>query len=851
MKSAPEPRWRASLATRLALAWMILIAVVVAVSGLAMQRANHRHVLDTLQTGVERDAEGVRLKLETWASAFRQDVGFCAGSPLLKAFLTQEDDQWRSLLEEEFGAMLAGKPNYFQIRVLGIGGEENGKELLRIDRVGDQLAVMPIDKLQSKSDRTYFREAVEVPPGEVYLSEINLNRDFGEISLPHIPTLRAAASIAASGRMAMIIINANLDPLFEELLAMSGEGRKLRLAGEDGGYLVHPRPELEFQADLGGDVYFGDEFPEEDEIMGRSEVNLGGRKISAIISLPGNSWRALLSDSRGRTLWVSLLAALAGAVGGIAILLPLARRLRTLERALREYEVGTEPKGLPEEGTDEVGIVVTRFRELGTRVREDMENLRIARHEAEEATRVKEEFLAIMTHEIRTPMNAVVGLIRALGDNQPPVHQMPLLNSLRAASSNLMALLNSALDYTKLKAGHIEFTEENFDAAAVAEEVGRAYAPMAMAKGLEFRLGGCAEALPVRGDPVRLRQVLNNLLANAVKFTAEGNVTLDVEACEAERRQIRFTVSDTGPGVDMSERERIFAPFAQASAANHRGEAGTGLGLSIARALLERQGGSLTLASRPGEGAAFTAELTFASPRSPHEIPALSSATEPHATVVWDGLRILCVEDVEFNRLILEITLGGTGAELVFAETGAEAVRLAKARIFDIALLDLQLPDLRGETLAGLLREIQPNLPMLAVTAQASESVAETCREAGIEGVVLKPFEPEALMAEMLRIGKFEGRPMEPRVRREDKLARLAAENLELAASDLARAFREGRSETELPRIRHRLATTIGKYGLESVERLLEEVKSGEIAPEEAVEALRAEAGKLRNFALS
>ncbi|HEY6562885.1 MAG TPA: histidine kinase dimerization/phospho-acceptor domain-containing protein, partial [Pirellulaceae bacterium] len=414
----------------LSFAWAVLITVAVGISAVVLHRTNHRHLLESLRAGVDRDVGGVRLKLETWAASFRQDVVFCAGSPLLREFLdhagTSEDQEWRRLLEEEFRAMLAGKPNYFQMRVLGIGGEDHGRELLRIDRMGEELRAMPIERLQSKSDRSYFKEATGMPVGEVYLSEINLNRDFGEISQPHIPTLRAAARVVASGREAMVIINADLRALFGELQAMSGTTEELRLAGADGGYLLHPRPELAFPADLGGRVYLRDELPEdassETMIMGKREVSLGGwpgREITAIISMPVDSLKAMTADSRRRTLVASLLAALAGAAGGIVILLPLARRLRALGNALRDYEAGTEPEGLPESGPDEVGVVVARFRELATKVRADREKLEAARCEAEEATRVKEEFLAIMTHEIRTPMNAVVGLIRALGENQP------------------------------------------------------------------------------------------------------------------------------------------------------------------------------------------------------------------------------------------------------------------------------------------------------------------------------------------------------------------------------------------------------------------------------------------------
>jgi CheY-like chemotaxis protein/anti-sigma regulatory factor (Ser/Thr protein kinase) len=275
------------------------------------------------------------------------------------------------------------------------------------------------------------------------------------------------------------------------------------------------------------------------------------------------------------------------------------------------------------------------------------------------------------------------------------------------------------------------------------EDLYQTHRPVALQKGLEFTLHYNGE-LPaqIRGDALRLGQILNNIVSNALKFTDHGQVTLTAESLPGHC--IRFTVEDTGVGIPEAEQNDIFAPFSQVRRTDGRKFDGSGLGLSIARALVEMQGGTLELRSAQGKGSTFTVTLPFAESSAAAVSDELPASAEPPD---FKGKRILYVEDVASNQEVMAALLEETGADLRWVETGSDALNTLQKEAFDIALLDLQLPDMSGLELAEKIRNQWPQLPMVAVTAQAGASVNERCLAAGMLGVVLKPIDPARLFA--------------------------------------------------------------------------------------------------------
>lgn len=243
------------------------------------------------------------------------------------------------------------------------------------------------------------------------------------------------------------------------------------------------------------------------------------------------------------------------------------------------------------------------------KVRQHVEELQKARDDAHEANAAKETFLAVMSHEIRTPINAVVALIRPLEKNHSSPHQQPILTSLRSSASNLVTLLNTALDYTQLREGAIDYASEAFDAATVVREVTDTLTPSALAKQLELQTDIANELLVVQGDPVRFRQVVNNLLNNAIKFTDKGYVRVSLRYTSD---QLECTVSNSGPGIAVEDQANIFTPFFTLSSPEEASVPGAGLGLSVSKQMVEQQGGQLSLTSQVGTGATFTVGLPYA-----------------------------------------------------------------------------------------------------------------------------------------------------------------------------------------------------------------------------------------------
>ena len=879
-----RPVLRRSLATRLAVVWAIMLGSAVGFSSWTLHREAHQNLKNNLRRGIEGDAEEIQLRIDTWMRGLKEDARSVSRSPLVLEFLkhlhTPEEGRWRQLLEDEFRAVFAGKPTYFQMRLLSAENMEDGQEILRLDRKEGKLEVTPKKSLQKKAHRPYYREALGTPRGSVYLSEINLNRDFGGITVPHIPTIRAAVRVGdEASHPAMLIINADLRPLFDEIHDLASDHAEVRLLDYDRHYLIHPNPKVPFASDTGYQIQASDEFPgwkagmvlpgdgcsldfgelDHQIAFGKSISSEGwpNRELNLIVSLPEKAWQPEFFLFRRRAIWATVLAVLAGAGVAILVLIPFTRGLRRLTTALRRFDAGEEPE-IPNStvlGNDEVSIAIQRFQEMAAKVRKQVGWLRTVRDEAQEANAVKESFLATMSHEIRTPLNAIVGLIRALEENNPSPHQKPILNSLTASASNLVTLLNTALDYSRLREGTIEYLRENFDSADLVREVGRSLSPIAQSKHLKLEME-TPETLWVQGDPVRLRQVTNNLVNNAIKFTEEGFVKISLTY---GNECLTLAVSDSGPGIDPEKQEQIFTPYVSLKHGNSREDSGAGLGLSVSKEIVEQQGGKLTLMSRSGNGCEFTVKLPYPEAAVPTGPNSSDSGFQAGSTIIGRP-RILYVEDVVSNQEVMAMTLEGSRVDLTCVSHGVEALEILSQEDFDLVLVDLQLPDMDGDELARRILTKNPSLKMGAVTAQSSARTDQKLKEAGIHDVVIKPYtrkDIENLIARHLNpsFTKILNDIHPGNPGRAEKLAADMATELQQAAASLRKLgnradWQDGSGEIE--RMGHKLKTATARFQLDQFELLLGEFLASKTVDrellEKAVDQLGQTADDLRNW---
>ncbi len=373
-------------------------------------------------------------------------------------------------------------------------------------------------------------------------------------------------------------------------------------------------------------------------------------------------------------------------------------------------------------------------------------HLRLARRRAEDANRAKSEFLANMSHEIRTPLNGVVAMADALSRRSLDTAEHEMVEIIRSSGVTLERLLTDILDSAKIEAGQVTIENAPFSLGHAVKDIAALWSskveggPVALVVDLDPAL----ERMVV-GDVVRVRQILANLVSNALKFTTAGAVTLTVEPVGDDR--VRFSVTDTGEGFDAEQKARIFTRFQQADGSITRRFGGTGLGLAISRDLAELMGGELDCESTPGEGSRFWFELPLP-PAAIVDVIA-DDATSDGAP---DGLCILLADDHPANRKVIEVLLAPIGATLVMVENGQEAVDAFAAERFDLVLMDMQMPVMDGLTATAAIRALEgergsTRTPLLMLTANAMAEHVEAGRLAGADGHLAKPVTTASLFS--------------------------------------------------------------------------------------------------------
>ncbi|MBV9510148.1 MAG: response regulator [Caulobacteraceae bacterium] len=382
--------------------------------------------------------------------------------------------------------------------------------------------------------------------------------------------------------------------------------------------------------------------------------------------------------------------------------------------------------------------------------------LEAALHRAEAANRAKTEFLANLSHEIRTPLNGVLGLADVLQQTRLSAGQREMLQTITVSASALGQVLSDLLDFSRLDSGALEIRPEPFRLGDVLAECAALFEETARAKGLVLAVEQAeVEHRRVAGDAGRLRQILSNLICNAVKFTEQGRVVLRAGLAE-DGEAYRFEVEDTGVGFDPADAERLFARFEQADSSNTRQHGGLGLGLSICRHLAELMGGTISALARPGEGAVFTLLLPL--PPAAEATPALDAAEAEGELCDEDEapLRVLVTDDNPTNRMVAELIMNSIGAEVVCAENGKEAVEAVEQLPFDVVLMDLQMPVMDGLAAIRAIRQREtamglPRVPVVVVSANVMREQRDESAAAGADDHLGKPFRAEELIAAVAR----------------------------------------------------------------------------------------------------
>lgn len=670
-------------------------------------------------------------------------------------FITTGDDAAKTIVTREFENFAQERKVYDQIRLLNAEGQER----IRINYRDGQAWPVAEDSLQNKADRSYFQRGIAMRRNEIYVSRLDLNQEHGRIEQPYRPVLRFASPIFVEGDTpsGLLIVNYLGENVFKYLQSPPGnvEQSQCMLLNTDGYWLHAPNPEdawgFEFNQ---SELSFRHRYPDawdasRDTPRGEMRTEAGwffwhrlsmrtvaqANEVSILAEIPVNGGPS--SEGLNWTIvsfvpWEQFRAQLSGLAGQILAYGVLAETLLISLAMLLAW--------------------------MRARDEQFLNSLENSRARAEQAVRAKSEFLANMSHEIRTPLTAILGYSDLAALTEDPRQAREHLQVIQRNGRHLLEILNNILDLSKLEADKLQIETRPWNLVEIVEQVAEMMRLRAETRKLVFKVEYCS-VLPRQMylDALRLRQVLINLVGNAIKFTERGSVRIRVRWSADENEEIphlHLEVRDTGVGMPEEMVRQVGRPFRQADASTTRKFGGTGLGLAISRRLTEAMGGTLDVRSRLGQGSTF--ELSLPAP-TPSDVPCVSAEELRQALPDPEvrrkilirslaGRTILLAEDAPDNQTLIRMILERAGATVHLAVDGLAAVNEARSRPFDLILMDMQMPRMDGYDAAHSLREAGFHQPILALTAHSSKSDREECIRAGCNDYLTKPIQPDVLI---------------------------------------------------------------------------------------------------------
>ncbi len=710
-----------SLVSRFGFFFLSLLVLAIAVSGYLVYTQSARVITEYSKEETKHTTGLARQSFYALLGEVSNDIAVTSESPVISNFLSSPSPENTDAINRLFKTVLVHKPNYFQIRLLDINQE--GKEVIRFDKTDSTVTQVAEQRLQYKSSKLYFQEAIRIDKGEFYFSAINLNEEYGVISTPHTPTVRAACKIYDKNDNAryLLIINVDLSVFFNKLRGLIRDNLTIVLCDTSGQYLFANDPARRFGKQLKHKHTFLQDFGEnvnnlavlnQNQILSNDNTHtyyfhleklpyFQGRRTLYLVALEDEN-HVLLSANRVR--YKSLLLILAVSIVALIVALLFAglfsRRITRVTNAIASYPDISHTTVMPKNSRDELGVLVKTFDLMQNKINSQMQALKVSLQKEKTAIKERDEFLQNMSHELRTPLNSILGLTKLLSKNKPTTHQKPIIEALIKSSQNLKGLMYDVLDFQKLKEGKLQLILKPVNIQSILKDIYTTYHFVAIQKGiaLELQTDNALQKNQYMMDAIRLSQMVTNLVVNAITYTTEGKVTIVAKITPSN--ELWIAIIDSGKGMHSKELKNIKDRF-------YRGEfqptpnSGYGLGLSIVQQLTDLFKGSFTINSQIGKGSTCTLQL-------PVKQVNINKAEDPSSLEgSWpqfqDDFTIVHLEDDKPTQLLVSHLLEKVHCTLVQVNSINEVETYCQNNNVHLLITDLMIDNrFVGNTISSL-----------------------------------------------------------------------------------------------------------------------------------------------------